>query len=225
MLKILVVEDEDKLRRSLTKGLAECGYGVVAVSDGIEALKQAFDDSFDCIVLDMMLPECDGLEVVKQLRAAGHRTPVIMLTARGALEDRVLGLDSGADDYLSKPFAWEELLARIRACIRRNENVNLTMLQFDDLSLDCARRALSSGDLQLELTIRECDLMEYLIRRCGRDISREELAEEVWGEPLAGLTNIIDVYISYLRKKLGQLSDKTVIRTVRGVGYRLESER
>lgn len=224
MSKILVVEDEDKLRRSLVKGLTEHGYEVSAVADGEDGLARAVSGSFDCLVLDMMLPGYDGLEIVRELRAVGSRTPVIMLTARGALEDRVLGLDSGADDYLSKPFAWEELLARIRACLRRCEEANASSLRFGQLSLDCARRTLSRGDRQLELTIRECDLLEYLIRNHGRDIWREELAKDVWGEPMAELTNVIDVYISYLRKRLIQISDKSVIRTIRGVGYRLEAE-
>lgn len=223
MLRILVVEDEDKLRRALVKGLVEQGYQVIAVGDGETGLARAISESFDCLVLDMMLPGRDGLEIVRELRAAGRRTPTLMLTARGALEDRVLGLDSGADDYLTKPFAWDELLARIRACTRRLDDANSATLRCGALTLDCARRTLARGDRQVELTIRQCELFEYLIRNRGRDVSRNDLARDVWREPLAGLTNVIEVYVSYLRRKLAQLDDPTVIRTIRGVGYRLEA--
>lgn len=224
MPKILVVEDEDKLRKALTQGLTEQGYDVTAVGDGHDGLALAVGESFDCLLLDMMLPGCEGLEIVRRLRAAGDQTPTLMLTARGAIEDRVLGLDSGADDYLSKPFSWAELLARIRVCLRRNEMLDSpVILRFGDLALDCARRKLASGERDVDLTIRQCELLEYLIRNRGRDVSRDELAREVWREPLAGLTNVIEVYVSYLRKKLAHLDDPTVIQTIRGVGYRLET--
>lgn len=224
MPRILVVEDEDKLRKALTKGLTEQGYDVIAVGDGHDGLALAVGESFDCLLLDMMLPGCEGLEIVRRLRAGGDQTPALMLTARGAIEDRVLGLDSGADDYLSKPFSWAELLARIRVCLRRNEMLDSpVILRFGDLALDCARRKLASGERDVDLTIRQCELLEYLIRNRGRDVSRDELAREVWREPLAGLTNVIEVYVSYLRKKLAHLDDPTVIQTIRGVGYRLET--
>ena len=186
----LVVEDEDKLRKALTQGLSEQGYDVTAVGDGHDGLALAVGESFDCLLLDMMLPGCEGLEIVRRMREAGDQTPTLMLTARGAIEDRVLGLDSGADDYLSKPFSWAELLARIRVCLRRNEMLDSpVILRFGDLALDCARRKLACGER----------------------------------EPLAGLTNVIEVYVSYLRKKLARLDDPTVIQTIRGVGYRLET--
>lgn len=223
MSRILVVEDEDKLRKALTKGLVEQGYDVTAVETGDEGLARANAESFDCLVLDMMLPGCDGLEIVRQLRTAGDRTPTLVLTARGSVEDRVLGLDSGADDYLGKPFAWDELLARIRACMRRNPSTETQMLHCGELTLDCVRRVLSHGEGCVELTVRQCELLEYLIRHQGQDVSRDDLARHVWREPLAGLTNVIDVYVSYLRKKLAQLDHATVIRAVRGVGYRLEA--
>jgi DNA-binding response OmpR family regulator len=223
MPRILVVEDEDKLRNALAKGLAEQGYDVTAVEDGRKGLDLAGGEPFDCLILDMMLPGCDGLEIVRTLRAAGNQTPALMLTARGSTEDRVLGLDSGADDYLSKPFSWDELLARIRVCLRRHVAADFPMLPCGDLTLDAAKRVLSRGDRQVQLTIRQCELLEYLIRNRGRDVSRDELSRNVWNEPLAGETNVIDVYVSYLRKKLTDLEDPTVIRTIRGIGYRLES--
>jgi DNA-binding response OmpR family regulator len=223
MARILVVEDEDKLRKALTKGLTEQGYDVTAVEDGRAGLERAVGEPFDCLILDMMLPGCDGLEIVRTLRAAGDQTPTLMLTARGAIEDRVLGLDSGADDYLSKPFSWDELLARIRVCLRRHVAVDSPVMRCGELALDCARRILSRGDRQVQLTIRQCELLEYLIRNRGRDVGRDDLARDVWREPIAGLTNVIEVYVSYLRKKLATLEDPTVIRTIRGVGYRLET--
>lgn len=223
MARILVVEDEDKLRNSLAKGLTEQGYDVTAVETGDEGLARAVGESFDCLVLDMMLPGCDGLEIIRALRTAGDQTPTLMLTARGSVEDRVLGLDSGADDYLPKPFSWDELLARIRVCLRRGSTGDSPQLRCGELSLDCARRVLARGDRQVNLTIRQCELLEYLIRRRGQDVSRDDLARDVWREPLAGLTNVIEVYVSYLRRKLAQLEDPTVIRTIRGIGYRLEA--
>lgn len=224
MSRILVVEDEFKLRQTLSQGLTEQGYQVVSVGDGTEGLAIASAESFDCILLDMMLPGCDGLEIVRTLRAAGNMTPMLVLTARGAIEDRVVGLDSGADDYLTKPFSWAELLARVRVCLRRQDNTESSVLRFGDLVLDCTNRQLE-GECCVELTIRECELLAYLIRHQGKIVSREELARDVWREPLTGLTNVIEVYISYLRKKLVQIGDPVAIKTVRGLGYQLDLPR
>jgi len=222
MAKILVVEDEDKLRNALNQGLTEQGYDVVVVNDGHDGMSLAMNESFDCILLDMMLPGCEGLEIVRTLRAVGDQTPTLILTARGAIEDRVLGLDSGADDYITKPFSWSELLARIRVCLRRNESPDLPTIRCGDLILDCIRRRLMCGERDVVLTIRQFELLEYLIRNQGRVVSRGDLARDVWREPLAELTNVIEVYVSYLRRDLRQLETQAVLQTVRGVGYRLE---
>ena len=219
MQRILVVEDEDKLRRALQRGLAEGGYEVVAVEDGDAGFERATAEPFDCVILDVMLPGRDGLQVLGELRAAGIATPVLVLTARGAIEDRVLGLDTGADDYLSKPFAWDELRARVRACVRRGAAEGEVLLRVGGIRLDCVRRRLTGGSRQVELTIRECELLEFLMRRAGRVVGRDELAREVWRDPSAGLTNVIDVYVNYLRKKLDKAGSPGLIGTVRGLGY------
>ncbi len=223
MFRILIVEDEDKLRKAMIKGLSEQGYDVVGAADGLEGLQRAVNEAFDCLILDRMLPQCDGLDVLRDLRLAGNTTPTILLTARGAIEDRVQGLDCGADDYLLKPFVWEELLARIRACIRRRLHSPETILTCGRLTLNRESRRLSSGERSVGLTIRQCELMEYLIRHREQNVTREALANEVWREPLADFSNVIDVYVSYLRKKLQRLNDPSVIRTIRGVGYRFEA--
>jgi len=219
MARILIVEDEDKLRRALQRGLIEEGYDVVAVDDGESGLAHALAETFDCLILDVMLPSRDGFQVLGELRAAGRNTPFLLLTARGSLEDRVLGLDLGADDYLPKPFAWMELLARLRACLRRQSPEAAPMLHARGLTLDCISRKVSSGARVVELTVRECELLQHLMRRPGQVVSRHELARQVWGDPQASLTNVIDVYINYLRKKLERLGVPGLIGTVRGVGY------
>lgn len=224
MARILVVEDEVKMRRALAKGLEEQGYHVTALSDGDAGLEAATAETFDCLLLDMMLPGKDGLEIVRALRASGDRTPTLLLTARGSVEDRVVGLDSGADDYLTKPFAWDELLARVRACLRRAAPGEASLLTCGSVTLDCSHRKLCQGNQSVELTIRQCELLEYFIRNQGREVTRDELAYNVWHEPLAGLTKVIEVYISYLRKKLAKLDQAPVIHTIRGVGYRLDGD-
>lgn len=223
MARILVVEDEDKLRAALAKGLTEEGFEVVTAASGDAGLEQAVGAAFDCLILDLMLPGRDGLEIVRAVRDRGLATPALILTARGAVEDRVRGLDSGADDYLAKPFAWRELVARLRACLRRAGAADGADLRAGPLALDVTRRLLTLGDSQASLTIRECDLLEYLMRHAGQDVSRDALARDVWQEPLSELTNVIEVYIRYLRKKLAKLESSVLIRTVRGVGYRLEA--
>jgi DNA-binding response OmpR family regulator len=221
MARILIIEDEDKLRRALGRGLREAGYEVVEADDGEAGLARAASEPFDCLILDLMLPGRDGLEVLGALRGAGCRAPVLILSARGELDDRVRGLDSGADDYLAKPFAWSELLARIRVCLRRRTEER-GLLRVGDLELDCIHRRLAAGGPQVELTMREFELLEYLMRRPGQTVSREELAREVWRDPNTGLTNVIDVYVNYIRKKLEKAGSSAVMHPVRGVGYQLQ---
>jgi DNA-binding response OmpR family regulator len=224
MPRILVVEDEDKLRRALQRGLTEAGYDVEAVEDGDVGLAFAQQEPFDCLILDLMLPGRDGIQILSELRAGGVPTPVLILSARGAIEDRVRGLDFGADDYLVKPFAWSELLARLRACLRRKAAGEASMLRAGRIDLDRVHRRLVCGSREVELTIRECELLEYLIRRVDQVVSRDELARDVWDDPAAVQTNIIDVFINYLRKKLDKVGSPGVIQTVRGVGYQLQAE-
>lgn len=221
MARILVIEDEDKLRRVLQRGLQQEGYEVQAVADGGEGLALAMGGSFDCLVLDLSLPIRDGLDVLDQLRAAKVRTPTLIVTARGMIEDRVKGLDAGADDYLTKPFAWAELLARVRACLRRAEADSdaALVLRAGNLELDRVRRELVRGTTRVELTAREFDLLEFLIRHQGEVVTREQLACEVWRDPDAELTNVIDVYINYVRKKLERAGEPGRITTIRGRGY------
>ena len=223
MPRILIVEDEDKLRRALLRGLAEEGYEVVAVGDGDDGLARVAAEPFDCVVLDLMLPGRDGLRILGELRAARVPTPVLILSARGAVEDRILGLDAGADDYLAKPFAWAELLARLRSCLRRAPADTSALLRAGELELDLAHRTLRRGSTRVELTVRECELLEYLMLRAGRVVGREQLAREVWHDHGAVLTNVIDVYVNYLRKKLDRAGARGAIRTIRGVGYELEA--
>lgn len=225
MPRILVVEDEDKLRRALRRGLTEAGYEVVAVEDGEAGLARAASEPFDCLILDVMLPGRDGIQILGDLRASGVAAPpVLMLSARGELDDRVRGLDSGADDYLPKPFAWVELLARVRACLRRRGEDGEAVLRAAGVELDRVHRRLAREGAHAELTIRECDLLEYFMRNLGRIVDRDELASQVWHDPDAALTNVIDVYVNYLRKKLDKVGGTGLIQTVRGVGYSYGAE-
>jgi DNA-binding response OmpR family regulator len=220
MARLLLVEDEAKVRRSLQKGLEEEGYEVVAVDNGDDGLRAATTGPFDCLILDLMLPGCDGFEILQHMRAAGNQTPTIILTARGAVEDRVRGLDAGADDYLPKPFAFAELLARIRACLRRGTSRAETMLHAGELSLDCIRRRVVRANQEIDLTAREFELLEYLMKHRNEVVTREMIAREVWREPPGTMTNVIDVYVNYLRKKLERAGSPRLIQTVRGIGYR-----
>jgi two-component system OmpR family response regulator len=215
-----LVEDEAKVRRSLQKGLEEEGYEVIAVDNGNDGLHQATTQQFDCLVLDLMLPGLNGLEILQKMRAAGRQTPTIILTARGAIDDRVRGLDAGADDYLPKPFAFAELLARIRACLRRGAAQTETVLRAGDLSLDCIHRRVVQADKEIDLTAREFELLEYLMKHRGEVVTREMIARDVWREPPGAMTNVIDVYINYVRKKLERAGNPRLIHTIRGIGYR-----
>jgi DNA-binding response OmpR family regulator len=199
--------------------LEEEGHEVIAVEDGGIGFGLASTQHFDCLILDWLLPGRDGLEIVKALRAAGKRTPTIILTARGGVEDRVSGLDSGADDYLPKPFAFAELLARIRVCLRRGPASGELVIRAGDLELDCVHRRLHRAGQEIELTAREFELLEFLIRHKNQVVTRDMIAREVWREPTGSMTNVIDVYVNYLRRKIERFGGQQVIETVRGVGY------
>ena len=223
-MRILVVEDEAKVANALREGLVGEHYDAVVARTGEEGFFRASSETFDLIVLDVMLPGRSGLEVLKTLRSKGLETPVLILTARDSVEDRVLGLDVGADDYLVKPFAFPELLARIRALLRRGRPDQVLRLKVADLDMDLLTRHATRGDTPLDLTPREFELLEYLMRHQGRLVSREMLAREVWKEPARAtpLDNVIDVHIARLRKKVDPEGTPRLVHTVRGVGFVLQ---
>jgi DNA-binding response OmpR family regulator len=220
-MRILIVEDEKRLASLLRRGLEEHGHAVDEAHDGAEALEVAESAAYDVIVLDVMLPELDGFEVCRRLRAQEHPASILMLTARDTIEDRVAGLDSGADDYLVKPFAFQELVARVRALLRRHGQPRDYALKADDLELNPATREVRRGGKLVELTGREYAILEYLLRNPRVVLSREQIAEHVWGLEYEGNSNVIDVHIAYLRKKLGDQAGHPLVHTVRGVGYQL----
>jgi DNA-binding response OmpR family regulator len=221
MPRVLVVEDERKVLRSLQRGLEQEGYEVVAAATGEAGYDLAAAQPFDCIVLDLLLPGRDGLGVLADLRRAGQRTPVLILTARDGVDDRVTGLDAGADDYLVKPFAFAELLARLRALLRRGSPERETALRAGDLEMDLLARRVTRAGSEVPLTQREFEVLEYLLRHRGCVVTREMLGRDVWKEPGFALTNVIEVYINLLRRKLDQPGRPPLIQTLRGVGYRL----
>jgi two-component system copper resistance phosphate regulon response regulator CusR len=225
-VRVLVVEDEKKVAKALEEGLGAEGYEVNVAHTGEEGFFLVNAQNFDVVVLDLMLPGRDGLEVLSTLRKRGLQTPVLVLTAKDAIEDRVLGLDTGADDYLVKPFAFPELLARIRALLRRGRVDHLIRLKLDDLEMDLITRTATRSGQSLELTAREFELLEYLLRNQGRVVSREMLARDVWRETArhTPLDNVIDVHIARLRRKVDDLFDKKLVHTVRGVGFVLREE-
>ena len=223
-MRVLVVEDERKVAQFIKKGLEEEGYAVDLAFDGEEGLHMALDRVHDLILLDISLPKMDGLRVLKKLREEKLATPVLLLTVRAAIEDKVLGLDSGADDYLTKPFAFQELLARIRALLRRKAEAGPPLLRFADLILDPARRLVTRGEEKIELTSKEFSLLEYFLRNPGRVLSRAMISEHVWDYDFDTESNVIDVYVNYLRRKIDSGREKKLIHTVRGAGYVLEEE-
>jgi two-component system OmpR family response regulator len=221
-MRLLVVEDDVKLVRALKRGLGQEGYAVDVARTGDDGIAQAAAHEYDAIVLDLMLPGVDGFAVCQELRRAGRRMPVLMLTARTAVEDRIRGLDGGADDYLVKPFDFGELLARLRVLVRRGPSEYPQTLDVGDLRLDTTTRVAHRAGHQVELTAREFDVLEVLARNAGRLVSRAELLETVWEENYEGSPNVVDVYIGYLRKKLELPKGRRLIRTVRGKGFMLE---
>jgi len=218
-MKILVVEDEKKVAGFIKRGLEEDQYEVMVTYDGAEGIKQALAGDFSLIILDVMLPKKDGLTVVKELREAGKHIPVLMLTARGTTDDIVSGLDAGSDDYLTKPFAFAELTARVRALLRRGEQDRGAEIHFADLRLDPVTHKVWRGDKEIDLTAKEYGLLEYLVRNPNTVLSRAMIAEHVWDYAFDSFTNIIDVYVNYLRKKVDKDYSTKLIHTVRGQGY------
>jgi DNA-binding response OmpR family regulator len=221
-MRILVVEDEPDAARMIAKGLREQAYAVDVAADGEAACYQAAVSDYDAIVLDVVLPIRNGLEVCRQLRAEGSSVPILMLTARDAVEARIAGLDVGADDYLTKPFAWGELLARLRALIRRGARPVLPeRLRVADLELDTRAHRVTRGGREVSLTAREYALLEYLARHAGEVVGRAEIAEHVWDDAYDPFSNVIEVYVRRLRRKLDDRSGASLIRTRRGEGYEL----
>jgi heavy metal response regulator len=222
-MRVLIVEDERRIAGFISKGLSEQGYAVDIAYDGEEALDWPSVADFDIIILDVMLPVLDGIEVCRLLRQRGVRTPILMLTAKDAVEDRVRGLDSGADDYLVKPFAFAELLARLRALTRRQPAVLGSLLQIGDLLLDTATRKVSRGGTDMELTTKEYAILEYLMRHPNQVLTRTMIAEHVWNYDFDNASNVIDVHIRNLRRKIGTPFAAKLIHTVRGAGYRIST--
>lgn len=218
-MRVLIVEDEVKMARAVRRGLEHEGYAVEVATGGDDALFRATEDEFDAIVLDVMLPGMDGFAVCETLRRRGRWVPVLMLTARDAVEDRIRGLDVGADDYLVKPFAFGELLARLRALLRRGATERPTVLKVEDVLLDPAAHMVTRGDRRVPLSTREFALLEFLMRHPGQVLSRSRILEHVWDYNYEGFSNVVDVYVGYLRKKLERPFGRPLIHTVRGVGY------
>lgn len=223
-MRILVVEDEQSLNRIITKRLEKEGYSVDNCFDGEDALHYLAVGEFDAVILDIMIPKIDGYAVLKSIRARGLKVPVLFLTARDCIDDRVKGLDLGADDYLVKPFAFDELLARIRVMIRKNAGNVTNIFNISDLSVDISTRRVWRGGDEIVLSTKEFDVLEYLIRNKDIVLSRDTIESHIWNFDYSGGSNIIDVYIRYLRKKIDDPYEKKLIHTIRGAGYVLREE-
>jgi DNA-binding response OmpR family regulator len=224
MARVLIVEDQTRHLNSLRRGLEAEGYDVTVASTGEQGLGLATREEIDAIVLDLMLPGLDGMSVLRELRSVGCAKPILILTARDALEDRIEGLDSGADDYLVKPFAFAEFLARLRALLRRDRRGRDFILRAGDLIMDLVGRRVTRSGAELGLTRREFELLEYLLRHKNEIVTRDMIARDVWKEGTGAMTRIIDVYINALRKKVDRIGPTAMIRTVRGVGYVLRDD-
>ncbi len=223
-MRILFAEDERDLNHIITKKLTSQGYSVDSVYDGEEAIDILSYTDYDAVILDIMMPKVDGFAVLRALRGAGKNTPVLFLTARDSVQDRVAGLDSGANDYLVKPFSVEELLARIRAMTRTAFGVSDSLLSVGDLTMDTAAKVVKRGGKEIPLSAKEYALLEYLMHNAGIVLSREKIENHIWNFDYEGGTNVVDVYIRYLRKKIDEGYDKKLIHTVRGRGYVLREE-
>jgi len=218
-MRILVIEDEKKVARFIKRGLEEAGYLVDSAADGEEGLYLAEIDDYDLIILDLILPRKNGLEVCKELREQNIKVPVLILSARDSVEDKVTGLDMGADDYLTKPFAFSELLARVRALLRRGESMVPVKLQVADLAMDTVTHTVNRAGKEIKLTSKEYALLEYFMMNVGKVLTRTMLSEHVWDYTFDTFSNVIDVYINYLRNKVDRDFEPKLIHTVRGVGY------
>ncbi len=223
-MRILVVEDEKKVASFIKRGLEEESYVVETAGDGEEGLSMAIEKKFDLIILDWMLPKRDGMSFLKELRERSMATPVLMLTAKDTVEDIVVGLETGSDDYLTKPFAFAELLARVKALIRRSEMDRGAELHFADLRIDPVTHKVWRGEKEIDLTAKEYGLLEYFMRNPNQVLTRTMIADHVWDYTFDSFTNIIDVYVNYLRKKIDRDATVKLIHTVRGVGYILKEE-
>lgn len=223
-MRILVVEDEPGIANFVRQGLTEAGYAVDLAWNGHEGLDYALAADYDVLVLDIMLPKMDGLELLRELRRLGDKTPALMLTARDTVDNRVEGLDAGADDYLVKPFAFPELLARVRALLRRPPLQVGTILRVGDLEMDTAKRKVRRSDHPIELSPREYAVLEYLMRHPNQVLTRTQISEHVWNFDFFNESNVVDVYVGYLRRKIDQGENLPLIHTVRGVGYRMSEE-
>ncbi len=225
-MRVLVVEDEHKIARALKKALEQEHYAVDVSYDGDDGYAMATTEPYDIMIIDRMLPgDHDGIDIVKALREKQIKTPVLLLTALGRVEDKTFGLDSGADDYLVKPFSVEELLARVRALLRRPNEVKPTVLDADDLELDTANRKVKRGKTEIRLTSKEFGLLEYLLRNKNRPLSKDSIMQHVWDYDADILPNTIEVYIKYLRAKIDKPFGKGLIKTVRGFGYKIEDSK
>lgn len=224
-MRILIVEDEKKVASFIKRGLEEESYEVQTAENGEEGLKLALEKTFDLIVLDWMLPKKDGISLLRDLRGAKKMTPVLMLTAKDSVEDIVAGLDSGSDDYLTKPFAFLELLSRVRALVRRTEQERGAEIRFADMRLDPVSHKVWRNDKEIDVTGKEYALLEYFMRNPNQVVTRTMIAENCWDYDFDSFTNIIDVYVNYLRKKVDREANKKLIHTVRGVGYVLKEEK
>jgi DNA-binding response OmpR family regulator len=226
VLRILVVEDERKVAKAIQEGLEGNSYAVVVAHTGEDGFFRANSEQFDLLILDVMLPGRNGIEVLSAIRKQGHRVPVLLLTAKDSVEDRVVGLDAGADDYLVKPFAFPELLARVRALLRRGKTESATILKMQDLEMDLLSRSVKRGARLIDLTAREFEVLEYLLRHQGQVVSREMLSRDVWKEHVrhTPLDNVIDVFMGRLRRKVDEGVSPKLLHTVRGVGFVLKAE-
>jgi two-component system OmpR family response regulator len=223
-VRVLVVEDEIKMAGLLKRGLEEEGYAVDVASRGDDAVWLGTENDYDVVILDLMLPDLDGFEICKKLREEGRWAPVLIVTARDAIADRITGLDVGADDYLPKPFSFAELLARVRALLRRGARERPSVLRVGDLALDPATRHVTRNGIPIDLTQKEFALLEYFMRHPDEVLSRTRLTEHVWDFAYEGDSNVVDVYVRYLREKVDRPFGKTSLQTVRGAGYRLQRE-
>ncbi len=220
-MRILVIEDEEKIAKFIKRGLKEEGYAVDIASDGEEGHFMVSTNEYDLIVLDLMLPKMDGLTLCRKLRKENINIPIMMLTAKDTVKDKVAGLDSGADDYLAKPFAFEEFLARIRVLLRKKDSHVPTQLKVGDLLMDLLNHTVTRSGKEIPLTVKEYALLEYLMRNAGNIVTRTMISEHVWDINFDTFTNVIDVYINYLRNKIDHGFDQKIIQTVRGKGYLL----